>query len=249
MVCWDHQRLPATPTHAAEAPRRRDGCAPTGCWSQHMRIGAGWKEEKPRTARWRNQGTRVHVAPKRHAVDRRRRNRTRMALVSPGNHWACWTALMLATAVGSWSQKTAAKKFVTGEIVTMALGLGLSNAGIIPFEAPVYDFVNAQLLPLGVALLMLQANLRRTLKETGRLLSMFSLGSMATVIGTLAAFKLIPLTALGEDRWKVASALAASYIGGSVNFVGTSSALQTSSEVAVAALAADNILCALYFAL
>ena len=213
-----------------------------------MRIGAGRRQGVHRIVRRRSEDARRHVASKRCKVARRRRSIVRMAVVSPESHWACWTALLFATAMGSWSQKTAAKKFVTGETVSIVMGLGLSNLGVVPFEAPVYDFVNEKLLPLGVALLMLQANLRRMFKETGKLLAMFSLGSVGTVLGTLIAFKLVPLTALGEDRWKIASALAASYIGGSANFVGTSSALQASPEVVGAALAADNILCAFYFA-
>ena len=47
-------------------------------------------------------------------------------------------------------------------------------------------------------------------KETGKLLAAFVLGAVATVVGTVIAFKLIPLTALGaSDSWKIAAALAA----------------------------------------
>ncbi len=39
--------------------------------------------------------------------------------------------------------------------------------------------------------------------DTGRLLIIFIAGSIATVIGTLVAFKLLPLLSLGNDSWKV----------------------------------------------
>jgi hypothetical protein len=57
------------------------------------------------------------------------------------------------------------------------------------------------------------------LKETGRLLFAFGWGALATVAGSLLAFKLLPLRVLGADGWKVAAALTARHIGGSVNYV------------------------------
>ena len=44
---------------------------------------------------------------------------------------------------------------------------------------------------------------RRVFRDTGRLLVAFLLGSVATVIGTLVAFKALPLTDMGADGWKV----------------------------------------------
>ena len=44
---------------------------------------------------------------------------------------------------------------------------------------------------------------RRMLFDTGRLLLIFIAGSFATLIGTLVAFKLLPLASLGSDSWKV----------------------------------------------
>lgn len=44
---------------------------------------------------------------------------------------------------------------------------------------------------------------RRVLRDTGPLLVAFLIGSVATVIGTLVAFKALPLLDLGADGWKV----------------------------------------------
>ena len=44
---------------------------------------------------------------------------------------------------------------------------------------------------------------RRIIKDTGRLLLAFCIGSVATVLGTLAAMKLLPLRSLGPDNWRV----------------------------------------------
>lgn len=37
---------------------------------------------------------------------------------------------------------------------------------------------------------------------------------VATVVGTVVAFLLVPMRSLGPDNWKIAAALMGSYIGG-----------------------------------
>ncbi|XP_024977370.1 uncharacterized protein LOC112514927 isoform X5 [Cynara cardunculus var. scolymus] len=71
--------------------------------------------------------------------------------------------------------------------------------------------------------------------------------SVATTVGTLVAFLIVPMRSLGEDSWKIASALMASYIGGAINYVAVSDALGVSPSVVAAGVAADNVICALYF--
>ena len=55
---------------------------------------------------------------------------------------------------------------------------------------------------------------RRMVKDTGKLLSAFIWGSVATVAGSLLAFKLLPLRGLGADGWKVAAALTVRLVAG-----------------------------------
>ncbi|CAI5516954.1 unnamed protein product, partial [Closterium sp. Naga37s-1] len=68
-----------------------------------------------------------------------------------------------------------------------------------------------------------------------------------TIFGTLMAFAALPLRSLGGDGWKIAAALMGRHIGGAVNYVAVTEALQASPSVVTAALAADNLLCALHF--
>lgn len=39
--------------------------------------------------------------------------------------------------------------------------------------------------------------------------------TVATVVGTVVAFLVVPMRSLGQDNWKIAAALMGSYIGGS----------------------------------
>ncbi|KAK9811913.1 hypothetical protein WJX72_012330 [[Myrmecia] bisecta] len=171
-----------------------------------------------------------------------------MVLLPATTPWGIWAALLLAASVGFWSEQTKVGKELSGPLVATLVGLALSNLGVIPSDAPaVYGTVNKYLLPLAVPLLLYSADLKRVVRDTGRLLLAFVIGSFATVAGTLVAAKVLPLTSLGADGWKVAAALAARHIGGAVNYVGVSETLSITPSAQMAGLAADNLICALYF--
>lgn len=155
--------------------------------------------------------------------------------------------LLVCGAGGLWSERTAAGKALSGPLVSTLLALALSNARVLPSSAAAYGTVNSALLPLAIPMLLLSADMRKVLRSTGRLLLAFGVGSLGTVVGTLAAYAVAPLRALGEDGWKVASALAARHVGGAVNYVAVAEALQVSPGVVASGLAADNLLCAAYF--
>ncbi|GAQ88782.1 hypothetical protein KFL_004590040 [Klebsormidium nitens] len=165
------------------------------------------------------------------------------------SEWAVWAFLLAAGAAGLWSEKTTLGQALSGPLVSTLIGLALSNLGVLPAAAPAYAVVNKFLLPLAVPLLLFSADIKRVFSETGRLWLAFLLGAAATVAGSFAALSLFPLRSLGEDGWKMAAALMSRHIGGAVNYVAVSEALQTSSSMVAAGLAADNLICALYFTL
>ncbi|MED6223848.1 hypothetical protein PIB30_078084 [Stylosanthes scabra] len=168
-------------------------------------------------------------------------------LISPNDHWATWSTLFSIGAFGLWSEKTKIGSMVSAALVSTLVGLAASNIGILPYEAPAYSLVLDFLLPLTIPLLLFRANLHQVVRSTGTLLIAFLLGSVATIVGTLVAFLIVPMRSLGSDNWKIAAALMGSYIGGSVNYVAISEALGMSASVLAAGVAADNVICALYF--
>ncbi|XP_010255249.1 PREDICTED: uncharacterized protein LOC104595989 isoform X1 [Nelumbo nucifera] len=168
-------------------------------------------------------------------------------LISPKDHWGTWTALFVSSAFGIWSEKTKVGSALSGALVSTLVGLGASNLGIISCEAPAYSLVMEYLLPMAVPLLLFRADLRRVILSTGTLLSAFLLGSVATTIGTIVAYLMVPMRSLGHDNWKIAAALMGRHIGGAVNYVAISEALAVSPSVLAAGLAADNVICAIYF--
>lgn len=134
--------------------------------------------------------------------------------------WGLWAALACAGAAGLQLERTKWGKEMSGALLSTLIGLALSNLGVIPSEAPhVSGPINAFLLPLAVPLLLFAADLKKVIGDTGRLLTAFIAGSVATVAGSFTAFSLMPLETLGADGWKVAGALTARHIGGSVNYM------------------------------
>lgn len=168
-------------------------------------------------------------------------------IISPQDQWGTWTALLATGAFGIWSEKTKIGSMLSGALVSTLIGLVASNLGIIASEAPAYKVVLEYLMPLAVPLLLYRADMNRVLRSTGNLLLAFLLGSVATTVGTVVAFFMVPMRSLGQDGWKIASALMGRHIGGAVNYVAISEALQVSPSVLAAGLAADNVLCAVYF--
>ncbi|KAL8139732.1 hypothetical protein V2J09_005753 [Rumex salicifolius] len=177
----------------------------------------------------------------------RSRIRFNAPLISPQDNWGTWSSLLAIAAFGLWSEKTKIGSIMSSALVSILVGLAASNIGILPFEAPAYSIVFNFLLPLTVPLLLFRANLHRLVRVAGKLFLAFLLGSVATMVGTIVAYLLVPMRSLGQDSWKIAAALMGSYIGGTVNYIAISESLGTSPSIMAAGVAADNVICALYF--
>eukprot|EP00198_Chlamydomonas_reinhardtii_P012311 XP_001701648.1 predicted protein [Chlamydomonas reinhardtii] len=146
------------------------------------------------------------------------------------------------------SERTRLGKELSGALVSTLAGMLLANTGVLPPGAHELAVVYKFLLPLAIPMLLFAADLRRILSETGRLLAAFLLGSAATVAGSLAAMSVFPLGRyLGDEGWKVASALTARHIGGAVNYMAVSETLDITPSTFGAGLAADDLILTLYF--
>lgn len=156
------------------------------------------------------------------------------------------SVLFLSTFGLKLEQKTTLGKALSAPLGTMALALILANLGFMPFSSPIYDFINQYLVSLAIPLLLFESNLKQVFTSTGPLLFAFFVGALSTVLATLVTYPLIPLGSL--SGWKIASALAARHIGGAINFVAVAETLSIDASSISAAIAADNVVVALYFA-
>tara|TARA_R100000027_G_scaffold43940_1_gene33043 strand:+ start:11346 stop:12482 length:1137 start_codon:yes stop_codon:yes gene_type:complete len=167
-------------------------------------------------------------------------------MIGAENEWALWAVMSFLAVAGLVLERTRFGAYLSGAVISILLGIVVSNCGWVPHTSPAYDFVWNWLLLLGIPLLLLEADLRKILKEAGPLLIAFIIGGIGTIAGALVAYGLVPL---GAEGWKMASVLTASYIGGSVNYMATAKALELESDsgLLAAGAAADNLAMALFF--
>lgn len=169
--------------------------------------------------------------------------------------WGLLAVMCLSVALSIWlEQKYKWASKVSGAIIALIIAMVLANVGVIPIKSVLYDdIVWGVIVPMGIPLLLLQCNLKKIWSQTGRMLTVFLIGAVGTVVGAFIAFFALKnaYVATGgsvKDLAAVASMMTGSYIGGGVNFAAMAAAHNmTGTDVSAAATVADNLLMALYF--
>ena len=169
-----------------------------------------------------------------------------MPLISADNHLLLWTFLMLAASVAIYIElncRWAAK--IPGAVLALLIALAASNFGLIPTDAPAYDAVWGYIVPLAIPLLLFQLDLHALFKESGRLLIIFLISSVGTMLGALIGFFMLKDHI--PELSKITGMISASYTGGGVNFAAMTARLEPSKDITAATIVADNLMMACYF--
>ena len=167
-------------------------------------------------------------------------------MISQDNIWLLWSIIILIATFSIYLEsnyKVAAK--ISGAIIALIIALTLSNFNIIPIESVVYDTVWSYIVPISIPLLLFQCDLVQIYKKSGRLLIIFLISSIGTMLGAFLAFYLLKDKI--EQLNSVAAMMTASYIGGGVNFVAVSTTLNVDPKLVSAVIVSDNMLMAVYF--
>ena len=168
-------------------------------------------------------------------------------LIAAQQHWLVLAALLVVAALSQWAEKTRWGGQLSGAVMAILGAMVLSNLSLIPSGAPVYDLVWTYVVPLAIPLLLVRADLRRILREAGPTLMAFVVGGLGTAAGTVLAYHTIDL---GPESWKMAAIFCSTYIGGAINYVAASSAVDLrDGDLLAAGIAADNLVMTLYFLL
>ena len=177
-------------------------------------------------------------------------------MLSPDNHLGIFAALMGLAAIAFWLQTTRIGALLTGTVLVILMAIVAANAGLIPHQAPAYDFVFTYLVPVLIPLFLLQGDVRRLLREASRTTLAFIVALAGTVAGVLLAISLLDLSALAgnaniaatDKQSAIAGLFAATYIGGSVNYaaLGEMTGLSNDASFFSAATAADNLFSAIF---
>ncbi|MCH4166112.1 MAG: DUF819 family protein [Megasphaera sp.] len=169
------------------------------------------------------------------------------SLVSPENTWMLMTIMLVAVAASIYlEQKYAWASKLSGAIIALIFALVLVNTNVIPSHAPLYDdIIWGYAVPIAIPLLLLQANMNKIWRETGRLLFIFLIGAVGTVCGAVLGTMVLGSAVNGLP--KVAAMMTGSYIGGGVNFTALADAFKVSGTLVSSATVADNLNMAIYF--
>ena len=171
----------------------------------------------------------------------------RETLVAADDTWALLFVLVVSVGIAIYlEQKYDWASKISGAIIALIFALVLSNLAIIPTSCVLYDdIIWGDAVPMGIPLLLLQCNMKRIWKETGRVMVIFLIGAVGTVCGAFIAYGL--LHNVVPEAAGVAAMMTGSYIGGGVNFAALAGQFEISGETVGATTVADNLLMALYF--
>ena len=172
------------------------------------------------------------------------------SFISPDNNIVLLFIVFGAAAFGIYSEHKKWFGKVSGILVTMISMSVLSMSGVIPvasnpdIKVDVYSMVFSYFIPVAIPLMLFSSNLIKIITESGRLLTAFIIGAIGIVLGCFLAFSLIDL---GEGSGNTAGVIAATLIGGSVNFVATAEILNFSTNpLFTATVAIDNFAANIY---
>ena len=194
---------------------------------------------------------RTHPLPRHPRAGRPATHARRAVVLRPHEDWATWALLSGAGAFGLWAEeRSQLGAALSSNVVTMLAALALVNLKLLPSASPVYGVVYYWLVPVAVASLLLDADLDRVLREGRALLAPYAAAVVATLVGTLVAWRVAPLAGAIPNlhqRATMAAALAGRHIGGAINYVAVADVGGAAPDLVAAGIAADNCVVAPFF--
>jgi len=170
--------------------------------------------------------------------------------ISPDSHFILFFIVAGAAAFGIYSEHKKWFGKLSGILVTMISMSILAMLGVLPVasnpnvKVEVYDMVFTYFIPISIPMLLFSSNLTKIIKESGKLLLAYIIGAIGIVLGCFLAVSLIDL---GADSGNTAGVIAATLIGGSVNFIAAAESLNFSTNpMFTATIAVDNLVSNLY---
>jgi uncharacterized membrane protein len=167
------------------------------------------------------------------------------SFISPDNHFGVWAVLLGVCAFGLYGERKGWFRSMSGALVLIFSAAIFATINILPSatnpEVPVgaYNFVFDYIIPISIPLLIFNVNIKKIVRESGRLLAIFLIGSLGVVLGAVLAFYLIEI---GEEAYKLAGVFIGTYTGGSVNFIAVGETLDfLESPLFSATIVVDNV--------
>ncbi|AKH41961.1 putative membrane protein [Altererythrobacter atlanticus] len=156
--------------------------------------------------------------------------------------WAFITVVALTFAI----DQSRAGKFIPGPLALMFVPLALTNFGVLPTEAPIYDAIIDISVPMGVAMLLLRADIAEIIRNGGPMLGLFFIGILGSTLGMAVAFLLFDF---GSGEAALGATMYAFMTGSTVNVIAVAQAVQMDPTEFSALFASSVIVSPAYLAL
>ena len=163
---------------------------------------------------------------------------TSTSLLQSGDIFSIGAVIVGLAWLGTWLDTTKFGQKTSGVVWIIVLATLFSNIKILPFASPVYDFVGGYLVTLSIPLLLFKANIRQIFSESGPVMLAFAIASLGVALGALLGYFVLDL---GDAGAKIAGTYTGAWIGGAVNFVAVSKAVDLSSADSAIALSASSV--------
>ena len=138
----------------------------------------------------------------------------------------------------------AMRKLGSGALVIL-IGMLLSNSGILPGDSEAYNFLMSSGVSAGIVLILLGVDMSSIKKAGPDMLKAFAIGALGSALGA-SSMAFFLSNSIGTETWKLAGQFTGTYVGGGINFAALGAALETSSDLYSAAVAADVALTAFW---
>jgi len=120
------------------------------------------------------------------------------------------------------------------------------DRSLIPRSTPVYDHYKSWAVPMFIVLMLLDINIRESLKVAWRGVVVLVVGALGIVVGATVSFYFFK-SGVPENTWSGFGALAGSWIGGTGNLMAVAESLDTPGEMVGMVVLVDNIVYLFYF--
>ena len=117
---------------------------------------------------------------------------------------------------------------------------------IIPRSTPIYATFRSFAVPMFIVLMLLDIDIKRTLRVAWRGAGVLLLGSLGVAFGCVIAYVLFQAE-LPDGAWSGFGALAGSWIGGTGNLAAVAESLHTPAELIGIVVIVDNLVYLVYF--
>src|SRR5699024_6256754 len=106
-------------------------------------------------------------------------------IVAKDDVWVMWAIIVVWAKVSLFlEQRYQWASTISGAIVELVGAMLLSNFKVIPTSSRVYDTVWDYVVPLSIPLLLFSSNILKIWEDSRRLLFIFLIASVGTMIGT-----------------------------------------------------------------